>query len=187
MSSINKTAVAKIIATFFYIGYMKRMPGTFGSLAAFPLFIALNCLLVAIRINTLWLGVLFYAVFMLLLALLGFWAVNNYIKTSEDKDPREVVIDEVIGQMIAFIMPSLLFMRHFVYVSSNINHPSLTRFTILVLPIILFRIFDISKVGLVGYYDKHVKGAKGVIMDDVVAGIYAGGLASVVLQVVLYA
>ena len=91
------------------------------------------------------------------------YAVNIFIKDLDNKDPREVVIDEFIGQSIPI---SLYEIAH--EGSKDINQV-LTFYFIM---FILFRIFDITKPYPISYYDKNFKNSFGVIMDDVCAGLY---------------
>ena len=81
----------------------------------------------------------------------------------ENKDPRQIVIDEVLGQAMPLIL--------IVYLSSNnlINVPVEIYY---LLSFILFRFFDIVKPFPVSYFDKQHKNFFGIIMDDIMAGLY---------------
>ena len=93
----------------------------------------------------------------------SFYAVSEYIKYSENKDPKEVVIDEFIGQSI----PIYLY---------EISHGTIKDSQEAVLFYLyifaLFRYFDIKKPFPVNFFDKKYKNSFGVIIDDVVAGLY---------------
>ena len=87
----------------------------------------------------------------------------EYIKESEDKDPKEVVIDEVIGQTI----PIYLFeIAH----GNEKDSQEIILFYIYIF--ILFRFFDIKKPFPINIFDKKFKNSFGVILDDVIAGLY---------------
>lgn len=184
-----KFNTATTISTYFGIGNVKHAPGTFGSIATFPLFLLLNFILLKLNIKTLPQLALSYGIFLALLTALAFWAVKIYINTNKKEDPSEVVVDEVIGQAIAFIIPTLLTIYYLTYITVELtftNSFSIIMTIILILsPIIFFRLFDIVKPGLIGYYDNNVSGAKGIIMDDVIAGIYAGLTVSLILSTFL--
>ena len=144
-----------LFVTLFGIGKIKKVPGSFASLATtlflFFLFHVLN-----VSPNF----VLFSVIIIFFISL---YAVNIFIKDLTNKDPKEVVIDEFIGQSI----PICLFeVAH--------NNPKETdqilKFYFIMF--ILFRIFDIVKPYPVSYYDKNFKNSFGVIMDDVCAGLY---------------
>jgi phosphatidylglycerophosphatase A len=144
-----------LFVTLFGIGKIKKVPGSFASLATtlflFFLFHVLN-----VSPNF----VLFSVIIIFFISL---YAVNIFIKDLTNKDPKEVVIDEFIGQSI----PICLFeVAH--------NNPKETdqilKFYFIMF--ILFRIFDIIKPYPVSYYDKNFKNSFGVIMDDVCAGLY---------------
>ena len=112
-----------------------------------------------------------YFMQLLVIFFISLYAVSIFIKDLENKDPKEVVIDEFIGQSI----PICLY---------EIAHETTKEFTQVLtfyfIMFILFRIFDIAKPYPVSYYDKNFKNSFGVIMDDVCAGLY------VVAVLVLY-
>ncbi len=143
------TAVAELISTFFYVGYLPFIPGSFASLAA------------------LWLAGLVRGDCTLYLALtasfiiLGFSCSGRAEKALGVKDSPHIVIDEVSGMFI-----SLLFV------------PQDIRLT--VLAFLLFRIFDTLKPFPAGHLQK-LKGAKGIMADDIIAGLYT----NLVLQLAL--
>ena len=144
-----------LFVTFFGIGTVRFAPGTITSLITtvllFSLFHILN-----ISNNIILL-------FLFLIFLYSFYAVAEYIKENENKDPKEVVIDEVIGQSI----PIYLFeIAH----GSEKNSQEAILFYIYIF--LLFRFFDIKKPFPVNVFDKNYRNSFGVIMDDVVAGFY---------------
>ena len=149
--------------TLFGIGKIKKIPGSFASLATtlflFFLFYVLNVLPSIVLISVI---IIFF---------ISLYAVNIFIKDLDNKDPKEVVIDEFIGQSIPICLYEI---AHEVPKETN---EVLTFYFIM---FILFRIFDIAKPYPVSYYDKNFKNSFGVIMDDVVAGLY------VVAVLVLY-
>ena len=97
--------------------------------------------------------------------------MNIFIKDLDNKDPKEVVIDEFIGQSIPICLYEIA------HEAPKETSQVLTFYFIM---FILFRIFDIVKPYPVSYYDKNFKNSFGVIMDDVCAGLY------VVAVLVLY-
>ena len=144
-----------LFVTFFGIGTIRFAPGTITSLITtvllFSLFHVIN-----LSNNVILL-------FLILVFLYSFYAVADYIKENENKDPREVVIDEVIGQSI----PIYLFeIAH----GSEKNFQEAILFYIYIF--ILFRFFDIKKPFPVNIFDKNYKNSFGVIIDDVIAGFY---------------
>ena len=149
--------------TLFGIGKIKKIPGSFASLATtlflFFLFYVLNVLPSIVLISVI---IIFF---------ISLYAVNIFIKDLDNKDPKEVVIDEFIGQSIPICLYEIAHEE-----PKEINQV-LTFYFIM---FILFRIFDIVKPYPVSYYDKNFKNSFGVIMDDVCAGLY------VVAVLVLY-
>ena len=152
-----------LFVTLFGIGKLKKIPGSYASLATtiflFFLFHILN-----FSPNIVLIGVI-------IVFLISFYAVNIFIKDLDNKDPKEVVIDEFIGQSIPICLYEIA--HEGVKETSQVLTFYFTMF-------ILFRIFDIVKPYPVSYYDKNFKNSFGVIMDDVCAGLY------VVAVLVLY-
>jgi|TARA_B100000470_G_scaffold11839_1_gene8184 phosphatidylglycerophosphatase A len=149
--------------TLFGIGKIKKIPGSFASLATtlflFFLFYVLNVLPSIVLISVI---IIFF---------ISLYAVNIFIKDLDNKDPKEVVIDEFIGQSIPICLYEIA------HEGPKETNEVLTFYFIM---FILFRIFDIAKPYPVSYYDKNFKNSFGVIMDDVAAGLY------VVAVLVLY-
>jgi phosphatidylglycerophosphatase A len=100
---------------------------------------------------------------LLLIFFYSFYAVSEYIKNNKNKDPKEVVIDEFIGQSIPIYLYEL---AH----GTMKNSQEAVLFYLYIF--ILFRYFDIKKPFPVSYFDKKFKNSLGVIIDDVVAGLY---------------
>ena len=149
--------------TLFGIGKIKKIPGSFASLATtLFLFFLFHILNVSPNI------VLFTIVIVFLISL---YAVNIFIKDLTNKDPKEIVIDEFIGQSIPICLYE---------VAHNIPKDNEDTLKFYLIMFVLFRVFDIAKPFPVSYYDKNFKNSFGVIMDDVCAGLY------VVLVLVLY-
>ena len=152
-----------LFVTLFGIGKIKKIPGSFASLATTIFFFFLfNILNVTPSI------VLFSVIVIFFISL---YAVNIFIKDLTNKDPKEVVIDEFIGQSIPICLYEIA------HEGPKETDQVLTSYFIM---FILFRIFDIVKPYPVSYYDKNFKNSFGVVMDDVCAGLY------VVAVLVLY-
>ena len=152
-----------LFISLFGIGKIKKLPGTFASLATtLFLFFLFHILNVSPNI---------FLFSVIIIFLISFYAVNIYIKDLSNKDPKEVVIDEFIGQSIPLYLYE---------VSHGIQKDSDDTFKFYLIIFILFRFFDITKPFPVSYFDKNFKNSLGVIMDDVVAGLY------VVLVLILY-
>lgn len=162
--------MSKLIATFFYVGYMRPAPGTWGSLAALPF------AWVIITLSGTY-GLIFAAI---VAYGLGLWATKVETSGKDNHDPSEIVIDEVVGQWIALIPVA--------YGATMMDVDTLRLWPGWIAGFALFRLFDISKPWLVGWADKR-DDATGVMLDDVIAGIFAavgvvvlGGFSHVVLM-----
>ena len=152
-----------LFVTLFGIGTLKKIPGSYASLAT-TIFLFFLFHIMYFSPNVILIGVI-------ILFLISLYAVNIFIKDLENKDPKEVVIDEFIGQSIPICLYEIA------HEGTKETSEVLTFYFIM---FILFRIFDITKPYPVSYYDKNFKNSFGVIMDDVCAGLY------VVAVLVLY-
>ena len=151
------------IVTLFGIGKISKIPGSVASLVTTMfLFFLFHILKISPNIFLISLIIIFF---------ISLYAVNIFIKDLDNKDPKEVVIDEFIGQSIPLCLYEIA------HTGSKETTQVLTSYFIM---FILFRIFDIVKPYPVSYYDKNFKNSFGVIMDDVAAGLY------VVAVLVLY-
>lgn len=133
-----------LLATWFGAGLVRPAPGTMGSLAAIPLGYA---------IAFFW-GPLALLAASLLFIIIGTKAANYYGKKSGVVDDQSIVIDEVVGMWIAAL-------------------PAFTNLWAWLLAFLLFRLFDIWKPWPVSLFDDRSRDGFDVVMDDVVAGIYA--------------
>ena len=146
-----------LISTFFGYGYLTKMPGTVSSLVTTSfIYIAYEYLGYT--------DLKFSIIFFLLLFFYSFYAVKDSEGEFKDKDPRQIVIDEVLGQA----MPLILLL----YLNQN-NQLSLQIEIYYFLSFLSFRFFDIVKPFPVSYFDKNFKNYFGIIMDDIMAGVYS--------------
>ena len=144
-----------LFVTMLGIGNISRIPGSIASLVTtIILFLVFHILSLSPNL------ILF---FIILIFFISIYAVNKFIKNLDNKDPKEIVIDEFIGQSIPICLYEIA------HEGTKENSQVLTFYFIM---FILFRIFDITKPYPVSYYDKNFKNSFGVIMDDVCAGLY---------------
>ena len=127
----------------FGIGFLP-ISGTIGSLIAIIVyFIFYN-----------YLNLLSFIVFIILIFFYSIFFLDKTIKQSfSTSDPKEIVIDEFIGQSIPLLLCE-------------------NNFFLIILSFLLFRLFDITKPWPVSYFDLKVKNANGVLIDDIIAGLY---------------
>ena len=131
------------LATGAYSGYLPKAPGTWGSIVGVLLWIPLRNIPSGV-----------YGIIVTALFLLGTVAAGAAEKIVDRGDPGLVVIDEIVGQLIALALVP--------------HHP-----TAVLAGFCLFRFFDIIKPFPVGWLDQHIHGGMGIMLDDVVAGLYA--------------
>ena len=138
--------ILRFILTGFYIGKIKYAPGTFGTLLAVPLFLLIQDLYLISKI-------LF--VFLFFLLSLFLLSISYKRKVFDEIDDKSIVIDEIIGYLV------------FIIFFEN------TLFDLTV-GFLLFRLFDIIKPYPISLIDKKMKNALGVILDDIIAGLFSG-------------
>ncbi len=143
-----------IIATCCYIGKFKFFPGTLGAV--------LGCILYYALSDSLCINILV----LVIMSVVGYISTKLYIQDLSEKDPKEVIIDEVVGQHLALLI---------------INRSDIKSILII---FILFRFFDIVKPLGIGYIDKYFKSAYGVMLDDAVAGLYAAAAYALIMMTV---
>jgi len=137
------------MAEVYPIGKVRIGPGTLASLIA--LFIGYFILLK--------LGIALYIIFIIAFIILGYFSCEAHIKIYNKKDPSEVVVDEFGGQFIVILATIDTNNTYYVILS-------------LFLSFVLFRFFDITKIGLIKKSEK-LKGGYGIMGDDILAGIFA--------------
>lgn len=143
--------VARLIATWFFVGYLRPGPGTWGSVAA---------VLAAWPIHVLT-GPVGLAAATVLAFGIGLWAARDHMAATGNHDPSEVVVDEVVGQWIA-LLPVSIGAAHAGADPAALWPGVLTAF-------LAFRLLDIAKPGPISWAER-MEGPMGVMLDDVIAG-----------------
>jgi phosphatidylglycerophosphatase A len=137
------------------VGYLPLMPGTFGSLIGVGIFLLLDRTPAGL------------VVAILVVTFAGIWAGSRTEELAGRKDPGKVVVDEVAGQLIATL--PLAFFRQWSIVA-------------LMISFVLFRFFDIVKPYPANRFQE-LKGGFGIMCDDLVAGVYAAVILSILIKV----
>ena len=144
-----------LFVTIFGLGKLPKIPGTFGSLA--------TIIILYFFFHILNLSSNLILVALIVIFIFSFLAITNYIKNIENKDPKEIIIDEFIGQSIP------IYLYEISHGTEKTADDAIIFYSVCFL---LFRFFDIVKPFPVSYFDKNFKNSFGVIMDDVCAGFY---------------
>lgn len=144
--------IAKAIASFFYVGFVPIVPGTFGSMAGLIVYF----LLLPLNSWQIYLGVFALVTF------IGIWAAGRAEHESGIVDPSFVVIDEVAGQLATlFLIPF-----NWVFVIAGF---------------LIFRFLDIVKP-FPARQAERLPGGYGIMLDDVMAGIYG----NIIMHIVVF-
>ena len=153
-SQVNLHELLKRPVCFLGLGFgsglIPKAPGTFGTLAAIPIYLLMKDLSLAI-----------YLTITLVAFIAGIWICQQSADWIGKDDPSAVVWDEIVGYLITMIVA-----------------PSGWQW--IVLGFVLFRLFDIVKPWPISWADKSLHGGLGIMVDDVIAGIFAG----IILQLI---
>ena len=144
-----------LFVTCLGIGSFRFAPGTIASLVTT---IFLYSLFHIIYLSNFIIFLILFLVFFY-----SFYAVSEYIKYNENKDPKEVVVDEFIGQSIPIYLYEI---------SHGTSKDSQEAVLFYLYIFILFRFFDIKKPFPINLFEKKFKNSFGVIFDDIIAGLY---------------
>lgn len=140
---ITMKRICKFLATGFEFGMIRGAPGTYGTAIGVGIYLLLRSL-----------PLFSYIVFCVGFIFLSVWITAMALPLFQKEDPPEIVIDEIAGILVAMTAVPFTWL--------NVG-----------LGFVLFRLFDITKPFPVGLIDKKVKGAWGIVLDDVAAGVYA--------------
>ena len=135
--------IALILSIWFGIGLLPGIPGTFGTAGAIPLYLLISCF-----------GAVYQIIFLLIIIIGAIWASNRSQLILGRIDPKEIVIDEVSGFLLTIILLPFTWLT-------------------LIAGFFLFRFFDILKPPPIKKIERTVKGGLGVVLDDLLAGVYA--------------
>ena len=143
-SRVSMKNPVHFLALGFGSGLAPKMPGTFGTLAALPIvFLLLSYASMPV-----------YLLVTLLVSVTGIWICGQTAKDMGVHDDSSIVWDEVAGMLVTMIAVPLSWQT-------------------LLAGFVLFRLFDIVKPWPISYLDKHVHGGAGIMVDDIVAGLFA--------------
>ena len=152
LKGLKLTNLAHLAAVGFGSGLPNKAPGTFGTLAAVPLYYLLSFLSLEL-----------YIIVLVISSFVGFWICHITSRAMGVHDHKAIVWDEFVGYWITMVM-----------VPFSIQWA--------IVGFILFRFFDILKPFPISWLDKKVAGGFGIMIDDIVAGIFS----AIVLQCLIY-
>ena len=139
-----------IFVSIFYIGYIRYAPGTWGSLASLGIiFFLFNIINISLSI----LIILFVFLFFL-----SNYLINYFSSITNSHDSKHIVIDEFLGIFFIFLFYDVIFIYN--------------NYITCLLIFVNFRIFDVFKFFPANYFDKQLHSGYGVILDDIIAGMY---------------
>ena len=142
--------LTKFFVSIFFVGYIKFAPGTFGTLV--------SLLIMYILFNILSLPLIILVIIFIFLFFISNYLINYFTLITNSYDSKHILIDELLGIFIIFLFYDLIF-----FFNDILTY---------LLIFILFRFFDIFKIFPANFFDKHYKNGYGVILDDIIAGLY---------------
>jgi len=137
-----------------FVGYIPVASGTFGSLVGIPLFWGFD----ALRATS---TPLYLLVFVALIGA-ACWVAGRADALLQEHDSHKIVIDEVVGYLAATL-----------FLAPTWPHA--------VAAFLIFRVLDVIKPYPAGYIDEHMPGGAGVVLDDVVSGLYTNAIVRVLI------
>jgi phosphatidylglycerophosphatase A len=140
-----------LFLTFFNVGKSKYAPGTIASL--------LTCIIYFILEK--YLDMFSLLIFISIIFFYSLFAINRSVEFFDSKDPQEIVIDEVVGQVLPLLVIPIY---ETLYLAPKIYY--------IIGAFLIFRFFDILKPFPINYVDKNITGAFGVMFDDILAGFF---------------
>jgi len=164
---------ATIIGSGLFTGFSPVASGTAGSFLAFLIYLIPG---VSGWYSMLGLIIVFFPV--------GLY-VSEKMRLRYGDDPAEVTIDEMVGQWFTYLVGSVVFEIFFKYKSFDPDWQFITKIAFAFIGFLVFRVFDIMKIEPAKYFDDKESGL-GIMMDDVISGLYAGILSTVITHFVWY-
>ena len=153
--------MSHLLSTFFYVGYLRPAPGTWGSLVA----------IIIAYITVKYTGYLGLSFAILLAFVIGWITITLQASSTGRHDPSEIVIDEVVGQWISVLPLAIWPIIH----SEQMFYWALA--------FLIFRILDIRKPSLIGWVDRK-NTPLSVILDDVIAGLATAAIICLVILII---
>ena len=148
--------INSLFVTMFGIGKLPKIPGSYASLFT-VIFLYLLFNIFSFRADI-------FLFFLVLVFFISLFSINLFVKDLTNKDPKEVVIDEFIGQSIPIIL--------FEIFHGDRNYSAYEALQIYFWFFLLFRVFDGLKPFPIDYVDKKFKNTFGILFDDILAGFY---------------
>lgn len=142
--------LTEIFVTIFFIGNIKFAPGTWGSL--------FSILILFLLCNFFELSIFILITFFTFLCFISHFLINYYSSFTNSTDSKNIVIDELLGIFFIFLFYDFIFIYN--------------EFVTILLLFLIFRFFDIIKFFPANIVDQRIKSGFGVILDDIIAGIY---------------
>ena len=157
-----------LLLTMFGVGNSNYAPGTVASF--------ITCLLY-IWLYNYHINIFFILLGLIIVFLFSVYSIDEFKNSFSEIDAKEIVIDEFIGQSVPMVS-----LYNFIE-KNNLNHFILYTF----IAFILFRIFDIFKPYPINKIDEKMKNGFGVILDDIVAGVYSSFILLIIIFLTTYA
>lgn len=165
--------IVTLIGSGFFLGFVPIASGTVGSLLGLGIYLIPD----------------FSAWYYQLASIIVFFFIGLYcsekMRQRYGEDPPEVVIDEIVGLWVTYLIGSLVFELFFSYKPFDPEFQFSTKVVFAIIGFLVFRFFDIVKLEPAKYFDNKDSGM-GIMLDDIFSGIYAGIFTSVITHFMWY-
>lgn len=168
-----------LIATWFYSGRFPIAPGTMGSLATYPLYaFVTNSVASTLEAQ------IYFFIMTLLLTMLGTWSIEKFQRQIKIHDHECIVIDEVVGMTLTFALSMTWAAKMAFWVDNHFHIAISPQNLAFFLGFIVFRYFDIRKPFFIGTFDASFHRPFGVILDDLMAALFASGVLYIISLII---
>lgn len=171
--SVKVPFVITLVGSGLYTGFSPIASGTVGSLLALMIYLLPH----------------FSVWYYLVAAIIVFFLIGLYcsekMRQRYGEDPPEVVIDEIVGLWFTYLIGSIVFELFFAFKSFDPAFKFETKLVFAIIGFVVFRVFDIIKLEPAKYYDNKNSGL-GIMMDDLISGLYAGIFTPVITHFIWY-
>lgn len=177
---ISKFRLALInnFLTFLGCGKVKNAPGTFASFMTVLVWLGATMFFTKIQLSAIYENI-FWASFIIIATFYSIILIPIYTRNFNEDDHPSIVMDEVVGQLIALTLTYPLVRQY--YQEETWLLTKIIMFTHMFLCFLLFRALDIAKPSIIGSIDRNMKNPFGVMLDDIAAGIIAA-----ILNIILF-
>lgn len=182
IGKISKESMSyhRVILTFFGCGKWKYGPGTFTSFITTCLWLMMSYFFF-LKQYSIFIETFIWLSFAFAMFVYGIFIVPIYSKVTNTEDDPSIVLDEVMGQIVALSM-TYPFIKPYYFIIDNARINFLIIVSHVSFCFLLFRLLDIAKPSIIGKIDREIKGGVGVMLDDLACGLISGIIGVIIFK-----